>query len=121
MVAVPTEVDEHGGLVADTRSDMAAVTLTAPDGGGPCRCSAASSRSPPGTRARPVPVQAAAAAQAAISESCDVLVVDVSSPHAAVLRSSMLWALAQEQAWVPAHRDDHVARAVRGAVAESRS
>ena len=58
--------------------------------------------------ARPVPVRAAAAAQAAISESCDVLVVDVSSPHATVLRSSMLWALAQERAWLPAHRDDHV-------------
>ena len=66
--------------------------------------------------ARPVPVRAAAAAQAAITESCDVLLVDVSSPHATVLRSSMLWALAQERAWVPAHRDEHVARAARIAV-----
>jgi hypothetical protein len=30
----------------------------------------------------------------------------------------MLWALAQERAWRPAHRDDHVARAVRMAVAQ---
>ncbi|HEX6055662.1 MAG TPA: SseB family protein [Intrasporangium sp.] len=119
VVAVPTEVDEQGGLVADTRSDMAAVTLTAPDGRRALPMfSSLESLAAWDPAARPVPVQAAAAAQAAISESCDVLVVDVSSPHAAVLRSSMLWALAQERAWVPAHRDDHVARAVRGAVAE---
>ena len=43
---------------------------------------------------------AAAAAQAAISEECHVLVVDVASPHATVLRPSMLWALAQERPWV---------------------
>ncbi|HEX5968474.1 MAG TPA: SseB family protein [Intrasporangium sp.] len=117
VVAVPTEVDEHGGLVTDTRSDMAAVTLTAPDGRRALPMfSSVESLADWDPAARPVPVRAAAAAQAAISESCDVLVVDVSSPHATVLRSSMLWALAQERAWVPAHRDDHVARAVRIAV-----
>jgi hypothetical protein len=66
--------------------------------------------------ARPVPVRAAAAAQAAISEECQVLVVDVASSHALVLRPSMLWALAQERAWEPSHRDPHVAAAVRTAV-----
>ena len=66
--------------------------------------------------ARPVPVRAAAAAQAAISEECHVLLVDVASPHATVLRPSMLWALAQERAWEPSHRDAHVAAAVRAAV-----
>jgi hypothetical protein len=119
VVAVPTEVDEHGGLVTDTRSDMAAVTLTAPDGRSALPMfTSLESLAAWDPAARPVPVRAAAAAQAAISESCDVLVVDVSSPHATVLRSSMLWALAQERAWVPAHRDEHVARAVRMAVAE---
>ena len=64
-------------------------------------------------RARPVPVRASAAAQAAISEECHVLVVDVASPHATVLRPSMLWALAQQRPWEPSHLDAHVARAVR--------
>ncbi|MDV3221689.1 SseB family protein [Intrasporangium sp.] len=117
VVAIPTEVDEKGGLVTDTRSDMAAVTLTAPDGrkGLPMFSSLESLAAwDPG--ARPVPVPASSAAQAAVAESCDVLLVDVSSPHATVLRASMLWALAQDRAWVPAHRDEQVARAVGAAV-----
>ena len=119
VVAVPTDVDERGGHVTDTRSDMAAVTLTAPDGRRALPMfSSLASLAAWDPAARPVPVLAAAAAQAAITESCDVLVVDVSSPHATVLRSSMLWALAQERAWVPAHHDDHVAGAVRMAVAQ---
>ncbi len=65
-----------------------------------------------------MPVTASAAAQAAISEECHVLVVDVASSHATVLRPSMLWALAQQRPWVPSHLDDHVAAAVRAAVAD---
>jgi len=119
VVAVPTEMDEHGGLVTDTRSEMAAVTLVAPDGRRALPMfSGLESLAAWDPDARPVPVPAASAAQAAITESCDVLLVDVASPHATVLRASMLWALAQEQAWLPAHRDDHVARAVASAVAE---
>jgi hypothetical protein len=119
VVAVPTEVDEHGGLVTDTRSDMAAVTLTAPDGRRALPMfTSLESLAAWDPDARPVPVPASSAAQAAITELCDALVVDVSSPHAMVLRASMLWALAQDQPWVPAHRDDHVARAVGAAVAD---
>lgn len=119
VVAVPTEVDEHGGLVTDTRSEMAAVVLTAPDGRRALpmftSLEALAAWDP---EARPVPVAASAAAQSAITESCDALLVDLASPHATVLRASMVWALAQERAWVPAHLDDHVARAVAAAVAE---
>lgn len=118
VVAVATEVDTSSGHAADTRSDMAAVTLTSPDGARalPMFTSlAALAEWDPG--ARPVPVSAAAAAQAAISEECRVLLVDVASEHAAVLRPSMLWALAQERAWAPSHADAHVAAAVAAAVA----
>jgi hypothetical protein len=117
VVAVAAEVDESGPHAVDTRSDMAAVTLTSPDGSRalPMFTSLESLAAwDPG--ARPVPVRAAAAAQAAISEECYVLLVDVASPHATVLRPSMLWALAQERAWQPSHRDAHVAAAVRAAV-----
>jgi hypothetical protein len=119
IVAVTTGIDTSGQHATDTSSDMAAVTLTAPDGSSalPVFTSMASIQAWD-PDARPVPVRAAAAAQAAISEGCHVLVVDVASPSATVLRPSMLWALAQERAWRPAHDDDHVAAAVAAAVAD---
>lgn len=117
VVAVAAEVDDSGAHAVDTRSDMAAVTLTGPDGSRalPVFSSLAALADWDPT-ARPVPVRAAAAAQAAISEECQVLVVDVASPHATVLRPSMLWALAQERDWTPSHLDAHVAAAVEAAV-----
>ncbi|MFM6848312.1 MAG: SseB family protein [Terrabacter sp.] len=118
VVAVATEVDESGDHAVDTRSDMAAVTLTAPDGSRALPMfSSLESLAAWDPTARPVPVRAAAAAQAAISEECHVLLVDVASPHATVLRPSMLWALAQEREWQPSHTDRHVAAAVGAAVA----
>jgi len=117
VVAVAAEVDSSGPHTVDTRSDMAAVTLTSPDGSRALPMfTSLESLAAWDASARPVPVRAAAAAQAAISEECQVLVVDVASPHATVLRPSMLWALAQERAWEPSHRDAHVAAAVRAAV-----
>ena len=118
VVAVATEVDASGEHAADTRSDMAAVTLTAPDGSRalPMFTSLASLAEWDPT-ARPVPVPASSAARAAITEECQVLVVDVASPQATVLRPSMLWALAQQRPWVPSHADAHVAAAVAAAVA----
>jgi hypothetical protein len=68
--------------------------------------------------ARPVPVTAARAAQAAVSERCDVIVVDLAGPHTVALRPSMVWALAQQRDWLPAHEDDTVRRAVVRAVRE---
>ncbi len=117
VVAVAAEVDTSGQHAVDTRSDMAAVTLTAPNGSrGLPMFSSIATLQEWDPEARPVPVRAAAAAQSAVTEGCDVLLVDVASEHAAVLRPSMLWALAQERAWLPAHRDEHVLRAVAMAV-----
>ncbi|MGN6752298.1 MAG: SseB family protein [Intrasporangium sp.] len=119
VVAVATEVTESDGLVSDTRSDMATVTLTSPDGSRALPMfSSLASLAEWDPAARPVAVPAASAAQAAVSEGCDVLVVDVASAHAVVLRSSMLWALAQQREWRPSHLDTHVATAVGRACAE---
>lgn len=118
VVAVPGEVEELGSLTVDKTSDMGMVTLTAPDG----------QRALPvftGTyalsewdeTARPVPVEASRAAQAAIAEQCDVIVVDVAGPDTFVLRPSMVWALAQEQQWQPGHEDPFVAQSVAAALA----
>lgn len=117
VVAVAAEVDTSGSHTVETRSDMAAVTLTAPNGSrGLPMFSSTATLAEWDPAARPVPVRAAAAAQSAIAEGCDVLLVDVASEHAVVLRPSMLWALAQERPWQPAHRDEHVARAVEVAL-----
>jgi hypothetical protein len=117
VVAVASDVDDSGEHRVETRSDMAAVTITAPDGQRalPMFTSLAS-LSAWDPDARPVPVSAAAAARAAIGEECQVLLVDLGSPHTTVLRPSMLWALAQERDWRPSHDDEHVAAAVAAAV-----
>jgi len=105
-------------LGADTSSDMASVTVTSPDGqrGLPAFTDAAllAAWDP---AARPVPVTAARAAQAAVSERCEVMVLDLGSARSVVLRPSMVWALAQQRAWAPAHEDPFVLAAVRRAAA----
>jgi hypothetical protein len=119
VLAVATELQEVDGLTHDTRSDMATVTLTSPDGQRALPAfSSLTALAQWDPSARPVAVRAAAAAQAAVSEGCEVLVLDVASEHATVLRPSMLWALAQEREWLPSHRDPHVAAAVAGACRE---
>lgn len=117
VVAEPVELDDsRGHLVAEKQTDMAAVTLVAPDGVRALpvfSCLDALAAWDPA--ARPVPVTAARAAQAAVSERCDVVVLDVAGPDTVVLRPSMVWALAQQREWLPAHEDEAVARAVAAA------
>ena len=98
VVAEPAEVDRTGDLAVDHGVDMAVVTLVAPDGRRALPVfSGAEALAAWDPQARPVPVTPARAAQAAVSEGCDVLVVDVAGPASRVLRSSMLWALALER------------------------
>lgn len=66
---------------------------------------------------RPVPVEAARAAQAAVSEQADLMVLDCASEHAFEVRASMVWALAQQRVWLPAHEDPFVAESVARVVA----
>jgi hypothetical protein len=117
VVAEPVTLDDSGDLVAEKQTDMAAVTLVAPDGQRalPVFTSMASLAAWD-PAARPVPVTAHRAAQAAVSERCDVMLVDVAGPATVLLRPSMLWALAQQREWLPAHEDPSVAAAVTRAV-----
>jgi len=46
------------------------------------------------------------------------MVVDVGSGHPYVLRPSMVWALAQQRDWLPAHTDPFVAQALTRATAD---
>ena len=117
IVAEPVSVEETGGLVAEKQTDMAAVTLVAPDGQRALPVfSSLRALADWDPQARPVPVTAGRAAQAAVSERCDVMVLDVAGPRPVVLRPSMVWALAQQRDWLPAHDDPAVERAVAAAV-----
>jgi SseB protein N-terminal domain len=107
--------DPHLG---DTRTDMAIITLVAPDGRRalPLFTSVAALTAWDPS-ARPVPVSAARAALAALADGCQVAVVDLGSGHSTELRPSILWALAHDLEWIPAHFDPVVVQAVSEAVA----
>lgn len=127
VVAVPGEVDESARLAADVSSDMAAVTLSAPDGTRALPAfTSTQALAAWDEQARPVPVTAQRAAQAAVQEGCQVIVLDPAAPGQPqegggsttyALRPSMVWALAMAREWIPAHADPQVARAVTAAVA----
>ena len=119
IVAVPTEVDDSDDLRVEKSTDMAVITLTSPDGHRalPVFSSLEALQAWDPT-ARPSPVTSALAAQAAVQERCDVLLVDLGTDRQQVLRTSMLWALATNRPWVPAHLDPFVARALSRAVVE---
>jgi len=122
VVTTPTLVEEVGGRVIETSTDLAAVTLTAPDGRRalPVFTSTAALAAWDAA-ARPVPVTAARVAQAAVAEGCDVLVVDVGSAASTELRPSMVQALAHGREWAPAHLDPFVAQCISSAVAAEQS
>jgi len=115
IMAVATEEGETAhGLTGDNGADMAMVSLTAPDGTRvlPVFTSAAA-LSAWRREARPVPVLAAQAAQAAVQEGCTALLLDASAPEhdggPIQLPRSVLWALAQGRTWIPPHEDPELA------------
>lgn len=119
VVAVAGETTEINGLVSDATSDMAAVTLVAPDGQRALPAfTSLEALAQWDSSARPVPVTAQRAAQAAVQEGCHVIVLDPSLPTAGTLRGSMVWALAMGRDWLPAHRDPQVRAGVEAATAD---
>ena len=116
VIAEPTEVDTSASTRSTPGSTWPRSPSWRPTASGPCRLHRhrRPHRWDPG--ARPVPVTPARAGQAAVSEGCDVIVVDVAGPATRVLRPSMVWALAQQRPWEPAHTDPFVDRSVAAAV-----
>jgi hypothetical protein len=124
IVAAPGVVQGSGvqcpGEPMPQRSaDLAVVTLTLSDGrrGLPVFSSLAALHAWD-PRARPSPVASTRAAQAAVTERCDVMLLDLGSEHELLMRPSMVWALAQQRGWLPAHADPFVARALVRATAK---
>ncbi|MET3922055.1 SseB family protein [Arthrobacter sp. UYEF20] len=115
----PAEDKLHGDrLHGDKQSDMALVTLKAPDGrtAMPVFTSAAALRTwhP---EARPVAVYAARAALSAVAEGAELLVLDPGSDLTYVVRRPAVWALAQQQPWTPSYADPELARSIGAAAA----
>jgi hypothetical protein len=131
IVAVPTEpdasgdadvsgeADDSGERSAGTSTDMAVVTLTSSDGQRAFPVFSSLERlSAWDATARPSPVTSSRAAQGAVTERCDVMLLDRGSGHERVLRPSMVWALAQQRDWLPAHADPFVIQALLRATAD---
>jgi hypothetical protein len=107
---------EGGELVAvegDKSADMALATLTGRDGTRALPAfTAAAALAAWDPAARPVPVEAARAAQAAVAEGCDAVVLDVAGPVSRVLPRPAVWAVAQGRDWLPPAEDAGVLAAV---------
>ena len=112
--AIVAETTEGAsGHVADKEADMAVVLLEHPDGRTALPVfSSMAALAAFDSSLRPVPVEAARAAQAAVSEHADLIVLDCASELAFEVRASMVWALSQARGWLPAHEDPFVASAV---------
>jgi hypothetical protein len=122
FVPIVAEVAEAGvdenGLASDKESDMALVTLQAPDGRRtlPVFSSVeALNRWHP--QARPVAVYAPRAALAAVAEEAQLMVVDPGSEHPFVVRRPAVWALAQQREWIPSYSDQQVDAVLAGSLA----
>jgi hypothetical protein len=114
IVAVPHEMAVPSAAITpegSSATEMAVVILTASDGSRafPAFSSLAAVSAWDAT-ARPCPVTSSRAAQSAVSERCDVILLDCGSAHERVLRPSMVWALAQQRDWLPAYLDPFVAQ-----------
>ncbi|WP_422115177.1 SseB family protein [Brachybacterium sp. UNK5269] len=122
-IATETGTTAHG-LTGDNGADMAMVSITGPDGARvlPIFTSVAA-LSAWRSDARPVPVVAPQAAQAAVQEGCTSLLVDAATPAAEggplLLPRSVLWALAQGREWIPPHLDAELAAVLRRVGAEA--
>ncbi|MGO2021451.1 MAG: SseB family protein, partial [Brachybacterium tyrofermentans] len=121
-VATETGTTAHG-LTGDNGADMAMVSITATDGSRVLPIfTAADALGAWRSDARPVPVVAPQAAQAAVQEGCTALLVDAATPEdrggPILLPRSVLWALAQGREWIPPHLDPELS-AVLTSIAEA--
>lgn len=122
-VATETGTTAHG-LTGDNGADMAMVSITAPDGSRVLPVFTSVQALADWRRdARPVPVVAPQAAQAAVQEGCTSLLVDAATPADAggpiLLPRSVLWALAQGRDWIPPHEDPELADVLQRIAAAS--
>ena len=120
IVAILGEVEtDADGLRHDKSSDMAVPTIDSPDGrkGLPAFTSL-EAMARWRADARPAPVPAHQAVQAAWSEQADALLIDLAGPAFYELSGAAMRAVAERRAMVDPLRDPAVAEAVRGLLAQ---
>ncbi len=121
VVAVLGEGEDLVAAEGDKSADMALATLTGRDGTRALPAfTATAALAAWDAAARPVPVEAARAAQAAVAEGCDVVVLDVAGPVSRVLPRPAVWAVAQGREWLPPADDPEVLAAVAAACGDVR-
>jgi hypothetical protein len=115
VVAIATDLGADG---AEKSTDMAVITLRGPDGrvALPAFGSLATLTAWH-AEARPLPITAARAAEAALFESADLLVLDPAGPVTFVVDGPALRALAEGRAPLPPAADPEVHAALAGALA----
>ena len=112
------EAEGVDGLTADKQADMALVTLKAADGRTAMPAfTSADHLAAWHPDARPVAVYAARAALSAVAEGAELLVLDPGSDVTLVVRRPAVWALAQQQDWVPSYTDAALAAEMAAAAA----
>lgn len=112
------EADGVAGLSADKQADMALVTLKAADGRTAMPAfTSADCLAAWHPDARPVAVYAARAALSAVAEGAELLVLDPGSDVTIVVRRPAVWALAQQQEWIPSYTDAALAAEMAAAAA----
>jgi hypothetical protein len=110
------------GRLVDKTQELSIVTVAGPDGRSvmPAFTSVEAMRAWD-QDARPIPVDARRLAMAAASEDTQLVVLDPTSPTEFVLRRPAVWAIGQDQPWVPCFEDGAVADAFAGSIAEEPS
>ncbi len=107
------------GLTVDKTQELSIFTVAAPDGRSaqPVFTSvetlAAWDR-----EARPIPVAASRVALSAASEDSDLVVIDPGQATEFVVRRPALWAIAQDQEWIPSFESPEVATAFNESIGQ---
>lgn len=97
------------GLTVDKTQELSIVTVAAPDGRRVLPVfSSVAAMSTWDPAARPVPADGVRTAAAAVDDGTDLIVLDPGSETEFVIRRPAVWAIAQGQAWEPAHTSPEV-------------
>lgn len=122
FVAVVAQLGEEAmtdhGFASDKEADMALVKIKAPDGRMALPVFTTVERLQAWHKeARPVAVFAPRAALSAVSEECQLLVLDPGSDFTFVLRRPGVWNLAKQVDWIPSYQNQQIANLVQDATA----
>lgn len=122
LIPLIAEKGEEGvapsGLAVDKTQELSIVTVAAPDGRTvlPIFTSVDAMRTWD-PLARPIPVAGVRAALSAASDQTDLLVIDPTAETEYIVRRPAVWALAQDEAWVPSAESPEVFAALQESVA----